>query len=84
MSGGRIAAAIRRAGERAAERRVASALARAQALAASDLPFARATIGEGALMLAAGGLKRRVGGRLGLRWAELQEEARAGAREGRP
>lgn len=84
MSGARIAAAIRQAGERAAARRVEAALERARAFAASDLPFARATIGEGALMLAERGLKRRIGGRLGLRWAELHEEARVGAREGRP
>lgn len=84
MSGARIAAAVRRAGERAAARRVEAALERAKAFADSELPFARASIGEEALVLAARGLRRRIGGRLGLRWVELQEEARAGAREGRP
>lgn len=79
----RLAATIRRAGARAAARRVALALERAQAFAQGELPFARADIGEGALLLRARGLRRRIGGRLGLRWTAVLEEARAGTREGR-
>jgi hypothetical protein len=80
----RLTAAIRRAGERAAERRVELALERARAFAQGAMPFARVSVGEGALMLAARGLRRRIGGRLGVRWAAVQEEARMAAREGRP
>ncbi len=71
-----------RAGERAAARRIGRALARAGALAERDFPFAQATLAADRLTLAAPGLRRRLGGRLGPGWTQLLEEARAGARGG--